>query len=255
MPHKPPQSVSAVRSALRWTPILMLHEVLPDSISPLPPYGMTQSGFRAVLRDFTARGYTSGTLDDALGQPRGKRLVLTFDDGTCDFMEYALPVLREFSFSATLFIVAGLIGGRRSWLARPGQGDLDQVPLMTASDLRDLHAQGFTIGSHSLTHPHMPDLSAQEVREEAGRSYETLGSLIGEPVRWFAYPYNAANAETRSAVRETGYEAACGGTHQSHERYYLNRVDSSMFSPSELRLRTNGLYHATRETVRRVRYR
>src|SRR6478672_9703252 len=92
--------VSAFRSMLSWTPVLMLHEVFPDNAASLPPYSITQSGLRAVLQDFTARGYSSGTLEDVVdgSAHRGKKVVLTFDDGTSDFTEYALPVLREFNF-------------------------------------------------------------------------------------------------------------------------------------------------------------
>src|SRR5690242_1557658 len=99
----------------RWTPILLLHEVLPDSTSPLPPCAITRAAFRALLEDFSRRGYVSGTLDDLVAGPAqpksntSKRLIITFDDGTCDFLEHALPVLTEFQFSATLFIVAGMI--------------------------------------------------------------------------------------------------------------------------------------------------
>ena len=246
-----------VRRALNWTPILMLHEVLPDSTSSLPPYAMTQSGFRSVLRDFASRGYKSGTLDDVLAGKgrRGKRVVLTFDDGTADFIEYALPVLEEFKFTATLFIVAGLIGKSRLWLARPGQEALREVPLMPAPDLRDLHARGFTIASHSMMHPSLPSLSPEEAAKEAVHSRELLSDMVGGPVMWFAYPYNAATAQSREAVRAAGYEGACGGTHQAHSRYYMNRIDPSMYTLPELRLRTNGLFHTGRELVRQVRYR
>src|SRR5690348_12971758 len=93
-----------LRLALHWSPILMLHEVLPDDTTDLPPYSITQSGLRAVLSDFAAHGYSSGTIDDVLTEqgldgangappkPRGKRVVLTFDDGTNEFLDNALPV-------------------------------------------------------------------------------------------------------------------------------------------------------------------
>src|SRR5436189_4111192 len=87
-----------------WTPILMFHEVLPDGTQPLPPYSITRSGLRAVLGDFISRGYRPGTLEDVLAgrgmgdngseadRRHGKRVVLTFDDGTRDFVDNALPV-------------------------------------------------------------------------------------------------------------------------------------------------------------------
>src|SRR5689334_17619193 len=159
----------------------MFHEVLPDTTTPLPPYAVTRSTLRAILADFAARGYTAGTLDDVISgmtRPPGirprRKLVLTFDDGTADFVEHALPVLQEFNFSATLFIVAGLIGGRRSWQHRAGDGALAPVPLLTAADLRRLAGQGFTIGSHTLSHPALPTLPPTEAALEIARSRNLL---------------------------------------------------------------------------------
>lgn len=249
-------SVSTLNSFLHWNPILVYHEVFPDRTEPLPPYSITQSGLRNVLRDFTSRGYSSGTLDDVLSpEGRGKKLVLTFDDGTRDFLEHALPVLEEFNFKATLFIVAGLIGGKRSWLDTWGNPIQPQVPLMDAREIRDLHAGGFIIGSHTLTHKPLPTISREEAAAEVTRSREILSELTGEPARWFAYPYLAANKTSRAVIREAGYEGACGGYNQPHERYYLNRLEGTVFTVPQLRRRTNGLYHLAREIGRGVKQR
>src|SRR6476659_17432 len=114
--HAPERNAMQTWQTLRhWTPILMLHEVLPDDQAPLPPYAITRAGLRAILADFTRRGYTSGTLDEVRAPHRPKRLVLTFDDGTADFLEHALPILEEFKFSATLCIVADFVGKQRTW--------------------------------------------------------------------------------------------------------------------------------------------
>jgi peptidoglycan/xylan/chitin deacetylase (PgdA/CDA1 family) len=251
---------------LSWTPILIFHEVVPDGTLPVPPYGITQSGLRRVLRDFARRGYTPGTLDDVVPSNAdnrsvlgtwysvlGKRLVLTFDDGTRDFLEYALPVLEEFGFSATLFVVAGMVGGTRSWGGPGGGPGPGPVPLMDAAELRALHQRGFTIGSHTLTHCALPHASPQELAKETVLSRQILSDMLGEPVRWFAYPYLMADAKSRAAVREAGYSGACGGYSRPHERFYLNRIDPSAYSLRELRLRTNGFVHAARQAARSLR--
>jgi peptidoglycan/xylan/chitin deacetylase (PgdA/CDA1 family) len=175
----------------------MFHEVLPDDTAALPPYAVTQSGLRAVLADFTRRGYRPGTLPDAVAGldggslPRGRRLVLTFDDGTHDFLDYALPVLQEFDFTATLFIVAGLVGRIRTWHMPGNSESLPPVRLLNAGQLRDLAATGFTVGSHTLTHPVLPTLAADQAMREIAGSRATLQSMLGRPVEWFAYPYVA----------------------------------------------------------------
>jgi peptidoglycan/xylan/chitin deacetylase (PgdA/CDA1 family) len=247
------QALGTIRG---WTPILMLHEVLPDSTAALPPYAITRSTLRAILQDFTRRGYTFGTLDDVVGRPSAgaRRLVLTFDDGTADFIEHALPVLQEFHFSATLFIVAGLIGGQRHWQGGPGGTPMSPVPLMGAADLRALAAQGFTIGSHTMSHADLPALPPAEAAAEITQSRAVLSDLLGQPVDWFAYPYVRATAATRALTQAAGYRGAVGGANQPHQRYYLNRLEVGIFSLPQLRWRTNGLYHFTRHTYRQLRY-
>ncbi len=254
-----------LRLILNWIPILMFHEVLPDDTAALPPYAVTRSGLRAVLTDFASRGYSAGTLDDVIHRqgfaqnggtptPKGKQVVVTFDDGTRDFLDNALPILQETGFTATLFIVAGMVGGKRTWHALPGQPNLDQVPLMDADELRMLHNRGFTIGSHSVSHPRLNTLPDKDAGEELTRSRGILAEMIGQPIKWFAYPYLAASETTKKLANESGYWGACGGPNQPHSQYYLNRVDGASYTLPELRKRTSGLYHITRQLVRQARY-
>ena len=253
--ESPAQMAAPMRG---WTQILMFHEVLPDGVSPMPPYAVTVSALRAILRNFTARGYRSGTLADVF-QPPGnpvKRLVLTFDDGTTDFLEYALPLLQEFHFTATLFIVAGLVGGRRTWGHAAGSGsEVSPVPLIGAGDLRHLAAAGFTIGSHTMQHRPLPRLPLPEAATEIATSRYVLSDLLGQPVDWFAYPYAATDAAVQTLVWGAGYSGACGGSTQEHHRYDLNRLEAASFSLAQLRLRTSGLFQWTRQTARRARRR
>lgn len=245
---------------LSWgrAPILMLHEVLPDGTWPLPPYAITKSYLRRVLGDFASRGYTSGTLDDALygpspKQPAGtKRLVLTFDDGTRDFWDNARPILHELGWKATLFIVAGALGGQRAWEGYGSQPAPERASLLTGEQVVALHAEGFEIGSHSLSHRMLPPLADSELWEEVSTSREALESLVGGPVRWFAYPYLGSDARVESAVRQAGYEGACGGLNRKHSRYYLNRVEVSTFTLAQLNMRCNALFHTTRQALREV---
>ena len=202
------------RTLLRWTPTLLFHEVLPDGTDPLPSYAITRSTLKAILADFVSRGYAPGTLADALGegQAGGKRLVLTFDDGTSDFLENALPVLDEFDFKATLFIVSGLMGSTRNWKTSSGAEAMDPVPLMSAGEILSLHRAGFTIGSHTVSHRALPALSPDEARKELIDSRRALEELTGSQVEWFAYPYVALDESTRAHVRKPDIRARAAAT-------------------------------------------
>jgi peptidoglycan/xylan/chitin deacetylase (PgdA/CDA1 family) len=242
-------------TVLRWTPTLLVHEVVPDSTSELPMYAIRQSTLRTVLKDFLSRGYKPGTLEDALGEGKGggKRFVLTFDDGTRDFLDNALPVLNELGLKATLFIVSGLMGGKRTWKTLSGGEELPPVPLMTPDEVKELHRQGFTIGSHTVSHAVLTSLSEADARRELNESRQTLHDLTGDPIEWFAYPYVALNDSIRGLVKDAGYRGACGAYTAPHSRYYLNRIEVSVFTLPELRKRTNPLFHATRHLARKAR--
>jgi peptidoglycan/xylan/chitin deacetylase (PgdA/CDA1 family) len=87
---------------------------------------------------------------------------------------------------------------------------------MTADELRALSARaGVDVGAHTLTHPMLANLSADEQRREIDGSRSELERLIGAPVTLFSYPFgghDAFDAVTTQLVREAGYTLACTGT-------------------------------------------
>lgn len=65
------------------------------------------------------------------------------------------------------------------------------------------------VGSHTRTHPALPDLPDDRQRSEIQRSKTELEELVGRPVPSFSYPHGRSSAQTASLVRESGYECAC----------------------------------------------
>jgi peptidoglycan/xylan/chitin deacetylase (PgdA/CDA1 family) len=65
------------------------------------------------------------------------------------------------------------------------------------------------IGSHSQSHPSLPDLDPSRQRQELANSRVTLEEIIERPVRSFAYPYGDYSRDTLDLVKETGYACAC----------------------------------------------
>ncbi|MCW2313654.1 polysaccharide deacetylase family protein [Rhodoferax antarcticus] len=66
--------------------------------------------------------------------------------------------------------------------------DRKQIPTMSVEDLRYLHAKGFGIGGHSVTHPILSRCTPQQAFEEIAGAREQLESLIRGKVTSFAYP-------------------------------------------------------------------
>jgi peptidoglycan/xylan/chitin deacetylase (PgdA/CDA1 family) len=184
--------------------ILMYHSVEPYQADP---YRVTvhPRRFDEQLRWLRRRGLRGVGMRELLAAPSAAGLVgLTFDDGYRDFVTEVMPALQRYRFGATVFVVAGGIGGHNSW-DEPGP----RKPLMSAPQVRRAAGAGFEIGSHSLVHQRMPSLSDGELFDHVRRSRLILTELTGTEVTGFCYPYGAAGAREAEAVRDAGYDYAC----------------------------------------------
>jgi peptidoglycan/xylan/chitin deacetylase (PgdA/CDA1 family) len=156
------------------------------------------------LKSHGLRGVGIGTLVDAIHAGRARGLVgITFDDGYVNVAEAALPVLLRHGFTATMFIISGLLGRSNEWDEGPAW------PLMAAGQVAELAEAGMEIGSHGATHQRLAGLGAGSLEAEVSGSRASLGQLLGAPVRGFAYPYGSMDAAARQAVRDAGYDYAC----------------------------------------------
>jgi len=81
-----------------------------------PQQGITVEMFRECVRHFHAFGYRFVSGDDVVRglAPKGKYVLLTFDDGYYNNVR-ALPVLEEFGARATFFISTGHVKKNRSF--------------------------------------------------------------------------------------------------------------------------------------------
>ncbi|HVN27089.1 MAG TPA: polysaccharide deacetylase family protein [Candidatus Binataceae bacterium] len=121
--------------------------------------------------------------------------IITIDDGSVDVIETAAPMLERKKIPAVVFLIANHLG-------RPGNLSVSQIELLSA--------QGWEIGSHSLSHPHLPMLTESEQREEVSESRIKLADLFGKAPETFAYPYGEADLVTARLAKEAGYAAALG---------------------------------------------
>jgi peptidoglycan/xylan/chitin deacetylase (PgdA/CDA1 family) len=140
------------------------------------------------------------------GGPRGPLVAVTFDDGTADFAELALPVLAEYGVPVTLYVATAFLETGRSF---PNGG----VPLSWGA-LRDALTTGLVeIGSHTHTHALLDRLSPCEVAEELTASITVIGDQLGVTARHFAYPKAVpASGAAEQVVRANFDSAALAGT-------------------------------------------
>ena len=169
---------------------------------------MTPQRFETQMRWLRRRGLQGVSMRELLrakAERRAGRLVgLTFDDGYQDFLANAMPVLQEHGFTATVFVLAGRLGGENEW-SRPGP----HKALLTGDEVRDIANAGFEIGSHGLRHISLVSADSRQLEEETAGSRAVLRELIGSDISGFCYPYGHLDTTVVNAARTAGYDYAC----------------------------------------------
>jgi len=193
--------------------ILLYHHVAPDEAVPKDPGCLRAEGwnfnhspraFEWQLLELRRRGYRFLRFHQLLdeirneGAERPDSATVTFDDGWADNYDFAAPLLRKLGIPATFFVTTSHLPE-----SRPG------TRRMNAEQLRALARDGFTVGSHTRSHPDLTLIPPGEARRELAESKTDLERVVGEPVDLLAYPGGAFNAGVADLARQTGYNAAC----------------------------------------------
>jgi peptidoglycan/xylan/chitin deacetylase (PgdA/CDA1 family) len=240
---RPLGQVFGIRSP--GVPILMYHSISTADEPPCRPYFRTVTHprvFRRHMEILARKGYRTATLGAARERLRNgaaeseKLIVLTFDDGYADFYSDAYPLLSRYGYTATVFLPT-------AYIANEARTFNDTVCL-TWSQVRDLHRAGVEVGSHTVTHPQLADLSESDVEREVRFSKAEIEDRIGCAVISFAYPF--AFPDHRAGFKgtldrllaEAGYQVGVcttvgTPTGRSH-RFFLERLPINTLDDDDL---------------------
>ncbi len=186
-------------------PILAYHQIVDDDfdVNAAPvgdrPYCLPASTFAAQMDFLAQQQYVVMSLESLAESPtarcsQNRAVVITFDDGHVSNYTRAFPLLRERGWTATFFVVTNRIG----------QGDW-----LNWSQMREMSLGGMTIGSHTVTHPFLSQLSPQEIRWELEQSKKALENGLSKPILTFAIPYGYEPAGLAQMAADCGYRIVC----------------------------------------------
>lgn len=99
-----------------------------------------------------------------------------------------LDILDKYNVKTTFFLVG-------SWV--------DKYPEM----LKEIVSRGHEIGNHSDSHPHMSQLTEDNIRKELRMMSDKVEKLTGVRPTLFRPPYGDYNNRVISVARQEGYEA------------------------------------------------
>ncbi|MCS6861158.1 MAG: polysaccharide deacetylase family protein [Abditibacteriales bacterium] len=186
-------------------PILAYHQIVDDDfdVTTAPvgdrPYCLPMSAFEAQMNFLAQQDYSVLPLESLAASLAAHRLpkrsvVITFDDGHISNYTRAFPLLRARGWTATFFVVTNRVG-QSEWL--------------NWLQMREMQRSGMTIGSHTVSHPFLSQLSLQEIRWELEQSKKALEEGLRTPITTFAVPYGYEPAELAQVAAACGYRAVC----------------------------------------------
>ncbi len=197
-------------------PVLMYHSI-DDTGSVI---SISTRVFKKHLQYLKDHGFETVSLDEYFNTPASQtanKVLITFDDGYQSLFSQALPILKEFSYKATVFLVTDYVGKNAEWIIRDQQIILDKLvaqlafskeemeaevrklkelsksKLLSWDEIREMEKHGFEFQSHSHTHPFVSVISVDEIKFELEQSKSILEENLNKKVSAFAYPYTDCN--------------------------------------------------------------
>ena len=126
-----------------------------------------------------------------------KVAVITVDDGFKTFKTGAMPLLKKFGYSATLFINTETVGGNS---------------YLDWEDLKSVKAAGIEIGNHTHSHPYFLNTPKNQrydqFREEINLAQKLIKEHLDVQPDLFAYTYGEFDSEMEHMVKNLGFKAA-----------------------------------------------
>lgn len=205
-------------------PILMYHYV-----SPLPAdaddirIGLTVEphlleAHLGYLRDARYNTISLNELHEALliGTPLPENpIILTFDDSTIDHYTIAYPLLREYGFSGTFFVITG-------------RADVNNPQHLSWAQIEEMSANGMYMEAHTKDHVGLSNRDHEFLVYQIMGSVESLEAHTNQQVTMFAYPAGRYDESTLQLMDTTNIWRAVtterGSLHTTDNYYQLPRL-------------------------------
>lgn len=192
-------------------------------------YTVTPSLFYSQMAWLQRAGYRAVSVEEGLEQFDNKKLIcLTFDDGYEDNYINALPVLKEFDFTGTLYLVPDYIGLSNVW----DQPKLAAKKLADNSQLLEMENYGIRFGSHTQRHCDLRTMSIDQIENDLRESRKKLESFLTREVESFSYPWGAWRPAHLALLKKSGYKCAVNGSTYGRNKlprdiFKLHRIEIS----------------------------
>ncbi|MBF0593820.1 MAG: polysaccharide deacetylase family protein [Candidatus Omnitrophica bacterium] len=231
-------------------PVMMYHSIDIAKTDFARANTVSPENFARQMRFLKEHDYKVLTPDEYVEITRSgrefpsKSVLITFDDGLLDNYTAAYPILKQYGFSAVMFIPVADVG------TAPGRWD---VPQMSWEQLKEMAAHGIAIGSHTITHAYLPDMGMDAARREIADSKSILENKLGCRVDYLAYPTGGFSKAIKDLAAKAGYKAAFttnrGHDRMNHDLFEIKRIRfQNTDGPLVMQIKLSGYYNFFRQS-------
>lgn len=191
-------------------PVLMYHHILEVKDYPNKDNGatITAESFREQMEYLHVNGYNTITLEELelfikkeIKLPE-KSVHITFDDGYLSNLVYGYPVLKEYGFKASLFMITGLIEEKSNTFDPKILSYLSYDDMAVMSDVFEYAAHTHNLHYLEGKNSFVVIKPIEVVRDDLKKNKEILKT------DYFAYPYGKYNSSTIKLLKELGFKMA-----------------------------------------------
>ena len=135
------------------------------------------------------------------GLPK-KSVLITMDDGYRSVYNIAYPILKKYGYTATLFIYTDFVGVSKM--------------AVTWKQLKEMKANGFMIGSHTIGHSDLTrpqegepeQVFLDRIKNELYGSKKILDQKLAQNTSFLAYPFGYYDQRSMQVAKKAGYKVA-----------------------------------------------
>jgi peptidoglycan/xylan/chitin deacetylase (PgdA/CDA1 family) len=180
-------------------PILMYHYIRtvddPEKDIIGAKLSVTPAHFDTQMKWLKNEGYITVNPEYLLSPVKldKKPVIITFDDGYLDAYTEAYPILKNYDFKATFYIITDYV---------------NSPYYMTWDQIKEMKKYGINFGSHTLTHPDLTKINSETLDNQLRWSKNKLDSELNSTITDFCYPSGKYNNDTIAKLKELGYKTA-----------------------------------------------
>lgn len=176
---------SIIIPRVKGLPVLLYHKVSEDTPDDLT---VTTPQLRQHFRFISENGFNPVTAADVISFIEDEKylpdnpILITFDDGFVNNIEFAYPLLKEYDLRATIFLPTAYLGKTGSWEIKPEK-------VLSVEQLKAIDPQHIELALHSHSHKNYKEMPAMEIEKDLNDNINTLTMNNINFTRAFAYPF------------------------------------------------------------------